>query len=88
MKLQQLLSPFRKAIEDYNMINDGDKIAVGLSGGKDSIALLSAFAGLKRFYPKQFDIVAIRVDTGLDFDKTELENLKNYVKSLNVEYYE
>ncbi len=88
MKLQQLLSPFRKAIEDYNMINDGDKIAVGLSGGKDSIALLSAFAGLKRFYPKQFDIVAIRVDTGLDFDKTELENLKNYVQSLNVEYYE
>ena len=52
MTLQQLMSPIRKALEDFNMINDGDKIAVGLSGGKDSIALVSALAGLRRFYPK------------------------------------
>ena len=68
MNLQQLLSPFRKAVEDFNMISDGDKIAVGLSGGKDSIALLSAFSGLKRFYPKKFDLVAVTIDTGVGYD--------------------
>ncbi len=87
MTIQQLLSPFRKAIEDFNMISEGDKIAVGLSGGKDSIALLCAFAGLRRFYPKKFDIVAVRVDTGLNFNKEEEIALKNFVESLNVEYH-
>lgn len=87
MNLQQLLSPFRKAIEDYNMINDGDKIAVGLSGGKDSIALLSAFCGLKRFYPKKFELVAVTIDTGVNYDKTEFDALKDFVNSLGVEYH-
>ena len=58
MKTQQLLSPFRRAIEDYNMISAGDKIAVGLSGGKDSVTLLTVFAALKRFYPKDFELIA------------------------------
>lgn len=87
MNLQQLLSPFRKAVEDFNMINDGDKIAVGLSGGKDSIALLSAFCGLKRFYPKKFELVAVTIDTGVGYDKGELDALKEYVNSLGVEYH-
>ena len=51
MKLQQLLSFTRKMIDDYEMIQEGDKIAVGLSGGKDSIALLYALTSLSRFYP-------------------------------------
>ena len=52
MKLQQVLSLVRKAVDDYHMIEDGDKIAVGISGGKDSLTLLYALNALKRFYPK------------------------------------
>ena len=87
MNLQQLLSPARKAIEDYEMINDGDKIAVGLSGGKDSVTLLYILAGLKRFYPKKFELVAITIDLGLDYDQKEVESLKNLCAELNVEYH-
>ena len=54
MKLQQLLSYTRKAVDTYHMIQEGDKIAVGISGGKDSLALLYALSGLKRFYPNRF----------------------------------
>ncbi len=86
MKTQQLLSPFRRAIEDYNMINEGDKIAVGLSGGKDSVTLLTIFAALKRFYPKKFDLVAIRIDMGLESDKSQVEEMERYCAELGVEY--
>lgn len=76
MKLQRLMSLTRKAIDDYHMIDDGDKIAVGISGGKDSLALLYALAGLRRFYPAKFTLEAITVDLGFDgFDLTEIENL-------------
>ncbi len=85
--LQQLMSPVRRAVSDFKMIKEGDKIAVGLSGGKDSIALLSALAGLRRFYPEKFDVVAVRIDTGIGYDKNEEEALFNYVKSLAVEYH-
>ena len=74
MTLQQLMSPVRRAIDDYKMIEDGDKIAVGLSGGKDSLALLCALNGIKRFYPNKFDLVAITVDMGLNYDETEKKN--------------
>ena len=87
MTFQQLLSPVRRAVDEYKMIKKGDKVAVGLSGGKDSLTLLSALAGLRRFYPKKFDLVAVTVDMGLDYDKQEVENIKNFCKSLNVEYY-
>ncbi len=87
MTLQQIMSPVRRAIDDFNMIDDGDLIAVGLSGGKDSITLLSALAGLRRFYPKKFDIVAIRIDTGLEFDKEEEKALEKFVLDLNVKYH-
>jgi tRNA(Ile)-lysidine synthase TilS/MesJ len=76
MKLQQLLSYTRKAVDDYQMIDDGDHIAVGISGGKDSLTLLYALHGLKRFYPKKFELSAITVDLGYEkFDTTELANL-------------
>ena len=65
--MQKILSYLRKAIEDFHMIEEGDKIAVGLSGGKDSITLLSALKALNRFYPKHFDIIAISVDPGFEF---------------------
>ena len=56
MELQRLYSYARKAIDDYNLIDDGDKIAIGISGGKDSTTLLYALAGLRRFYPKKFEL--------------------------------
>ena len=76
MKLQQLLSYTRKAVDDYQMIEAGDKIAIGISGGKDSLALLYALAGLRRFYPKPFELVAITVDLGFEgFDLMEISEL-------------
>ena len=65
MKLQKLLSYVRRAVDDYHMIEEGDKIAIGVSGGKDSICLLLALKHLQRFYPKQFEIEAITVSLGL-----------------------
>ena len=59
MKLQKLLSYVRRAVDDYSMIEEGDKIAVGISGGKDSICLLVALKHLQRFYPKRFELEAI-----------------------------
>lgn len=87
LTLQQLMSPVRRAVSDFNMIKSGDKIAVGLSGGKDSIALLSALAGLRRFYPEKFDIVAVRIDTGIGYDEQEEKTLADYCKQIGVEYH-
>lgn len=84
MKLQQLLSYTRKAVDEYAMIEDGDKIAVGISGGKDSLTLLYALHGLKRFYPKKFEICAITVDLGHKDFKTE--PLIQLCKKLEVPY--
>jgi len=65
--MQRILSFMRKAIEDYNMIEEGDKIGVALSGGKDSISMLMGLKALQRFYPKKFEIVAISINPGFDF---------------------
>ena len=70
--MQQILSKMRKAIEEYNMIDDGDKIAVCLSGGKDSITLLNALKALQRFYQKHFELIAISINPGFEFFDTEL----------------
>ena len=69
--MQKILSNFRKAIEEYKMIEEGDKIGICLSGGKDSITMLYAFKALQRFYPKHFDIVAISINPGFEFFDTE-----------------
>ena len=74
--MQQILSTLRKAIEEYNMIKEGDKIAVCLSGGKDSITLLHALKALQRFYPKHFELIAISINPGFEFfDKNLLQNI-------------
>ena len=74
--MQRILSYMRKAIEEYNMIEENDKIAVCLSGGKDSITLLHAFKSLQRFYPKKFELIAISINPGFEFfDTTLLQNL-------------
>lgn len=83
MELKRLLSLTRQAIDDYKMINEGDKIAVGISGGKDSITLLYALSELRRFYPKSFELMAVTVDVGLSMDFSPIQKLCN---ELGVEY--
>ena len=85
MKLQQLLSFTRKAVDEYQMIEAGDKIAVGISGGKDSLTLLYALAGLRRFYPKPFDLIAITVDLG--YEKFHTEKIEALCQKLDVPYH-
>ena len=71
MQLKRLLSLTRQAIDDYQLIDEGDSIAVGVSGGKDSLVLLTALYHLQKFYSKQFTIHALTVHTGFsDFDLT------------------
>lgn len=84
MKLQQLLSYTRKAVDDYQMIDEGDHIAVGISGGKDSLTLLYALHGLKRFYPKKFTLSAITVNLG--YEKFDTEPLRALCEELEVPY--
>lgn len=84
--MKKLLSLTRAAVDKYNMIEAGDKIAVGVSGGKDSLALLYALAKLRDFYPKPFSLVAVTLDyqfNGVAEDYTEIEAL---CKELKVKY--
>lgn len=62
--MKHILSYTRRAVDDYGMIRAGDRIAVGVSAGKDSLTLLHALAGLRRFYPQPFELIAITVDMG------------------------
>ena len=80
--MQRILSYMRKAIEDYNMIEEGDKIAICLSGGKDSITMLHGFKALQRFYPKKFKIIAISIHPGFEFFDTSL--LQNICDKLEI----
>lgn len=85
MKLQKLYSYTRKAIDDYEMINEGDKIAIGISGGKDSLTLLYALSGMRRFYPKKYELAAISVDLGLGIQN--MDKIKELCDSLEVPFY-
>ena len=83
--MRRILSYLRRAVDDYKMIQEGDKIAVGLSGGKDSILTMLALANLRRFYPNKFELIAITLDMGLEgFDATPLQKL---CEENNVEYH-
>ena len=85
MTLQKLYSYTRQAINDFQMIQDGDKIAIGVSGGKDSLALLYALSGLQKFIPEKIDIVAITVDLG--FGNFETEEIRKLCEKLGIEYH-
>ena len=84
MKLQQVMSYVRRAVDDYHMIQEGDKIAVGISGGKDSLAMLYALNGLKRFYPQHFEIHAVTVDLG--FGNLDLGKIEAICEEMKVPY--
>ena len=81
---KRILSFVRRAVDDYNMIEEGDRIAVGISGGKDSLTLLAAMARLRLFYPKKFEVVGITVDMG--FEGSDYSAIETFCRDLNVEY--
>lgn len=85
MKLQQLLSHTRKAVDEYQMIQEGDHIAVGISGGKDSLTLLYALHGLKRFYPNHFELSAITVDLG--YEQCDFTPIKELCREMEITYH-
>ena len=80
--MQKVLSTMRKAIQKYNLIEDGDRIAVGLSGGKDSLVLLKALADFKKFNLYNFDIVAVTID--IYSGNMDYSGLKKFCEDINV----
>lgn len=83
--MRKILSLIRKLCSEQNLIDDGDKIAVGLSGGKDSLLLLTALKKLQSFYDKKFDLIAVSIDLSngeMDFSKIE-----EYCKKIDVPFY-
>jgi len=82
--IKKLLGQVRRAIEDYNMIQEGDRIAIGVSGGKDSLTLLVLLKQLQSFYPVNFELEAITLTMGIgEFD---LSPVKELCKRINVNY--
>ncbi len=82
--MQKLLGLMRRCIDDYDMIHEGDRIAVGVSGGKDSLVLLQLLAGLRKFFNKSFTLEAITIDMGLGMDYTGIAQL---CETLEVPYH-
>lgn len=82
--IERILSHTRKAVEEYNMISDGDKIAVGVSGGKDSLALLCALVKLKRVIDVNYTVVAITIDMG--FENSDFSEIQKLCDELEIEY--
>ncbi len=81
--MQRIVGQVRKAVEDYGMIEDGDRIAVGISGGKDSLILASALAKLSKYYPKKFEVVGLTIDMGY---KADYSGVVNFCKAHGIEY--
>ena len=84
-ELRRILSFVRRAVDDYEMIREGDRIAVGISGGKDSLTTLVALAALRRFYPKPFELVAIAVDLG--FEGSDYSGVISLCETLGVPFH-
>ncbi len=82
--MRKMLSLLRRCVEDYEMIAQGDRIAVGLSGGKDSLALLSVLAEMRRFYPYKYEVCAITLDMG--FPEADFSPLAEFCKKIDVEF--
>ena len=84
MELQKMLSLTRQVVDQYRLIEPNDRIAVGISGGKDSLAILYTLANLRRFYPIPFDLEAITVDLG--FSRMDYSGIQVFCRELEVPY--
>ncbi|MFY9198657.1 MAG: tRNA 2-thiocytidine biosynthesis TtcA family protein [Acutalibacteraceae bacterium] len=84
--MQQLMSYMRCAMEKYNMIDDGDKVAIGVSGGKDSIAMLVGLAQLRRFYPKKFELIAVTLDPCFNETNGDYSEISRLCEELCIPY--
>ena len=82
--MQRLLSRVRRCVDDFNMIQPGDRIAVGLSAGKDSLSLLWSLAQMRRFYPNPYELKAVTLD--IDSGNTDFSTVEEFCRSLDVEY--
>ena len=80
--MKRIVSLVRKAVDDYGMIRDNERVAVGVSGGKDSMVLLNALANLSRYHPKNFTVVGVAIDPGFGGDYTIVEE---FAKKIGVE---
>ena len=83
--IKRILSYVRRGVDDYSMIEEGDRIAVGVSAGKDSLTLLCALAKLRIFYPKKFELAAITVDMG--FEGSDFSSIAKLCEELDVPYH-
>ena len=82
--MQKMLSSLRRCIDEYNMISQGDNIAIGVSGGKDSLALLATLAELRRFYPKKYYLQAITLDMG--YENADFTPIAEFCRKIDVPY--
>lgn len=87
MNMQQLLSRVRRADEQYGLIKDGDVVAVGVSGGKDSLALMKLLSEYKRFSPGKFELMGVSIDLKFGGKETDFSPIENFAKEINVPYY-
>ena len=83
--MQKMMGLMRKCIDDYHMISPGDKIAVGVSGGKDSLTLLRVLAALRNYYPAPFELTAITIDMGLG--GMDFSPVAQFCEELNVGFF-
>ena len=82
--MKRMLSFVRRAVDDYAMIEDGDRIAVGVSGGKDSLALVATLAEMRLFYPKKYELFAVTVDMG--FEGADYSEIEEFCRRHGVKY--
>ena len=87
MDLQRLMSLLRQCMQRYDMVSAGDKIAVGLSGGKDSLTLLMGLKHLQRFYPVPYGLCAIHVGSGAPGSEADVETMRRFCEGLDVPFY-
>ena len=78
--MQKLMGLVRRCVDDYNMIQEGDRIAVGVSGGKDSLVLLVLLAGLREYFNKPFELEAVTIDMGLGMDYSAVQSLCDEIR--------